>query len=986
MAPETVVVQQMTQTMDPDTSNSGFPTPLSGERSGTMAGHRILVLERRAEVREAFRSILQGGGVERGRPLFVVDFAVREDEAFGMMDAACHEEAHYSLVFMDMGMAPECAGVSFAERLWELDPDLQVVFYTDDAEACWPDILSRLGHADRFMILKQPLDAVEVTQIANSLTAKWALLRAALRNEEMLVSAVIKRTRELESEIAERRRSEEALEFTQFSVDHASDAMFRVDPDSRFTYANATTARSLGYPAGELLGMSLLDVVPSLRGIGWDAFWESLRKESPQTFDAQGLTKDGHEIPIELTVNFFEFDGRECLCASARDTTRRRQILEELAAARDEAMESARLKGQFLANMSHEIRTPMNGVIGMSELMVHTNLDREQREYVDTIRSSAEILLGIINDILDSSKIDSGTMTFQTDALDLREIVESALDVVAPAARAKQLELTGAVQPEIHPHVRGDGNRLKQVLTNILGNAVKFTDEGDVSLMVSRLDRTPDGDVVKFEIRDTGVGLDDASLTKIFEPFRQADSSNTRRHGGTGLGLTICKQIVEAMGGEIGVRSHPDKGSTFWFTLTFERLDAPAKIKARVMPDVPVLVVDDNTTNREVLQLQLANLQIRSSAASSATEALELLRRMAEEGTPFALAILDMHLPEMAGLTLPRVIKGDPAISSTRLIVLSSLGDSIPADVLREAGVEEYVVKPVKMSRLEKSLITLLDDGLEGRSGSSAPAEQPAVPASEALILVAEDNLVNQKVDLLQLKRLGYRADLAADGFEVLAALEKTPYDLILMDCQMPGMDGFEATRRIRAEYDRPVRIVALTANAMIGDREKCIEAGMDDHLSKPVRIDALKRVLEKWLSQTPRQPVAEEIAEPVTAADEPPADLARLMAISAGSGDIFQQLVSDYLAQAEEILAHIALAIERRDAKEVHLLAHKLGGSSSTCGMNAILEPLALLERLARGGQLATALPLQQDATRKLFRIRGYLLNHQKQLESSVL
>ncbi|RYD32716.1 MAG: response regulator, partial [Verrucomicrobiaceae bacterium] len=842
------------------------------------------------------------------------------------------------------------------------------------------ELVSRLGHTDRFLILRKPLDPVEVAQIANSLTAKWALLRAALRNEELLISAVIKRTRELETEISERRRSEEALKFTQFSVDHASDAMFRVDPDSRLTYVNAAFCKSLGYAPEELLGMGLADLIPTIGDLGWDLFWESLRNESRQTFDAKGLTREGREIPIELTVNFFEFDGRGCLCASARDITRRQQMLEELGAARDEAMESARMKGQFLANMSHEIRTPMNGVIGMSELMVHTNLDREQREYVDTIRSSAEILLGIINDILDSSKIESGTMAFQSHDLDLREIVENALDVVAPVARAKQLELTGGVQPEIPRLLVGDGNRLKQVLTNILGNAVKFTEDGEVSLMVSHLGRVSEGDVVKFEIRDTGVGMDPSSLTRIFEPFHQADGSNTRRYGGTGLGLTICKQIVEAMGGSIGVKSLPDKGSMFWFILTFRRQDAPSRSRQRAIPDVPVLVVDDNATNREVLQLQLANLQVRSTAAASASEALDLLRRMARAGSPFALAMLDMQMPEMAGLTLARVIKGDPTISSTRLVILSSLGDHIPAEVLEDAGIDEYVLKPVKISRLENTLTYLLGEsaGPEGM----APAEVVAVPASEALILVAEDNLVNQKVDLLQLKSLGYRADLAADGFEVLAALESTPYDLILMDCQMPGMDGFEATRRIRATCGRPVRIIALTANAMIGDREKCMEAGMDDHLSKPVRIDDLKRMLEKWLGQVSPRTSPEGPVRSPDSGDVPPVDIDRLMLIAGGSPEIFLQLVSDYLAQAEEILVHIALSIERRDAREVHLLAHKLGGSSSTCGMNAIVEPLSHLERLARSGQMATAASLQLEASRQLFRIRSQLTNHTRKLE----
>ncbi len=531
------------------------------------------------------------------------------------------------------------------------------------------------------------------------------------------------------------------------------------------------------------------------------------------------------------------------------EVARRNVLLEELSEARDMALESVRMKGRFLANMSHEIRTPMNGVIGMSELLVHTNLNREQREYVDTIRSSADLLLGIINDILDSSKIDSGTMMFDAEDFDLREIVESTLDVVASAAGLKGLELAGCLQHDVCPTLRGDGGRLKQVLTNMVGNAVKFTDAGEVTLIVSCLTESPFACRLRFAVRDTGIGIEPSSVRRIFEAFHQADGSNTRRYGGTGLGLSICKQIVEAMGGEIGAESELGKGSVFWFTLGFEKRMISPRPVIQAPADLRVLVVDDNATNRTILQLQLANLQIRSEAVPGGPEALEILRREVSAGDPFPLAIVDMQMPGMDGMALAKAIKADTTISSTRLVILSSLGDHIAAEELRGAGVEEYIVKPVKQTRLLISISAMFGNQPLPSFMSPRPAASP-VPVSSIRILLAEDNVVNQKVALMQLRRLGYNADLASDGNEVLAALENTTYDIILMDCQMPVMDGYTATREIRAKHRNSIRIIAMTAHAMAGDREKCLAAGMDDHLTKPVHPEDLQRILARWEPQ----------------------------------------------------------------------------------------------------------------------------------------
>jgi CheY-like chemotaxis protein len=519
-----------------------------------------------------------------------------------------------------------------------------------------------------------------------------------------------------------------------------------------------------------------------------------------------------------------------------------------LADARDIAVESARLKGQFLANMSHEIRTPMNGVIGMSELLVHTNLNREQREYVDTIRTSADLLLGIINDVLDSSKIDSGRMMFESEDFDLREIIESTLDVVAANARSKGLELAGCLKSDVCPALCGDAGRLKQVLTNMVGNAVKFTDSGEVTLIASSLWQSPTNCRLRFEVRDTGIGIEPSSIRRVFEAFHQVDGSNTRKHGGTGLGLSICKQIIEAMGGEIGVDSKIGEGSVFWFTLGFEKRAILPKPVTRAPADLRVLVVDDNATNRNILQLQLANLQIRSDAVPGGIEALEMLRREAA-GDPFPLAIIDMQMPGMDGMTLARAIKADPAIAATRLVILSSLGDHIAAGTLRNAGVEEYIVKPVKQTRLLVSISAMFGpQPLPDFIKSPATAERS--PGHSIKILLAEDNVVNQKVAKMQLRQLGYTADVASNGHEVLTALENTVYDIILMDCQMPLMDGYTATREIRSKYRDSIRIIAMTAHAMTGDREKCLSAGMDDHLTKPVHAADLLRVLDLWAPQ----------------------------------------------------------------------------------------------------------------------------------------
>jgi PAS domain S-box-containing protein len=971
--------------------------------------HRILVVDDNRAIHEDFRKIL---GTDSAHNLFEdeeaaffgtaaptapqkqpfeLDFASQGNEALEKVTAANITGSRYSVVFMDVRMPPGWDGIETTSRLWKVDPDLQVVICTAYSDYSWEEMIRQLGYSDRLLILKKPFDPIEVLQFTHALTGKWSLMQQMRRQSESLEQAVHVRTMELEkanarleNEIAERERSEEALRFTQFSVDYAAEAMFWIDPQGRLLYVNVATCRSLGYTGEQLRGSHVSTIVPELHEAAWKAFWDSLQQQQHQSFESQHLAKDGRLIPIELTVAFFDFGGHRLICASARDITRRKQILVELSQARDAALESVRLKGQFLANMSHEIRTPMNGVIGMAQLLLHTNLDREQREYVDTIRGSADSLLAIINDILDSSKIDSGKLNFQILDFDLIEVVEDSMEVVASIAHAKKIELAGCVRPEVHRHLRGDSGRLRQVITNIVSNAVKFTERGEVIVSVSEASSTETHAGIRFEVRDTGIGIAPEMCNRVFDPFIQADDSDTRKYGGTGLGLSICRQIVEALGGQIGVESQPGKGATFWFTLMFEKQLSPPPIES--LPDVDrlrVLVVDDNASNREIIRMQLANLGIRSTSVGGPEEALTVLRNESGAGDPFHLAILDMRLPAMSGLDLSKAIKADPRIANTGILILSSLGDRLTDDMLRAAGAEGNLVKPLKQNRLQRFLIALSSPG---SPPSSEPAVAPPRPASgepvrSLRILLAEDNPINQKVALMQLASLGYTADIALDGAEAVKASEHGNYDLIFMDCQMPVMDGYAATQEIRRSGNS-VRIIAMTANAMHGEREKCLAAGMDEYLSKPVRAEEIQRVLEQFQTGLANLPPADAPGDP---APEEPVDLQRLEEITGGNADMLRRLSHDYIEQADEILASMALALERRSLDEIRQLAHKLGGSSSSCGMRALVQPLAKLEQIREISQLPLARELHQDTLRQISRIRRFLSLHLENTSSSI-
>ena len=526
----------------------------------------------------------------------------------------------------------------------------------------------------------------------------------------------------------------------------------------------------------------------------------------------------------------------------------------ELAQARDAALETVRLKTEFLANVSHEIRTPLSGIIGISELMRDSTLTPELREFADIIGTSADALLIIVNDILDFSKLSVGKLVFEEIDFELAPRVEAVLKLLGEPIRKEGLKLILSIDPEIPKLIRGDPFRLRQVLANLIGNAIKFTDHGEVVVSIRLLSATWREVILQFKITDTGIGISADAQSRLFQPFHQADGSTTRKYGGTGLGLAISAQLVERMGGKIDLKSELGQGSTFTFSAHFGRpVPTPrASSKSKELWELRVLVVDGDHLDRQIIEHQVANWGITSASAASGSEALAMLREAADQA-PFDAAILDFALPGMGGLMLAQLIKADPAIAKTRLLMMSSAGgyEQVGAN---SAPIEAWLTKPVKQARLYDSLVALMATQpavLEQIAAPSPPADPLRELRQRFQILIAEDNSVNQEVIKHQLRKLGYEADVVGNGAEALQALAAKHYPLVLMDCMMPEMDGYAATAELRRrELDsaRHTVVVAMTANVLEGDREKCLAAGMDDYVGKPVKLHELATTLDHWL------------------------------------------------------------------------------------------------------------------------------------------
>lgn len=642
-----------------------------------------------------------------------------------------------------------------------------------------------------------------------------------------------------------------------------SDAIVTVNEDSIVLFANDATNRVFGYRPDEITGREVTVLMPeSIRSVhrqGLQHYLETGRRNLEwHGFEVMARHRTGKEFPVSVSLGEYEVGGKRFITAIMRDITESRMREQQLREAKEVALESLRVKSDFLANMSHEIRTPMNGVIGMTGLLLETSLSSDQKEFAQAIRSSAQNLLSVVNDILDFSRIEAGKFRVENVSFHLAESVEEVVSLLVRDAAAKELDFQVLISPEVPNHLKGDPARVWQIMMNLISNAIKFTESGSVLLNVRLTEQVEDVATLRFEVTDTGVGISEENQSLLFQPFSQVDASYARRHQGTGLGLVISSQLVKLMGGEIGVESQPGEGATFWFSLPLRVLEKKADDWSESLRGRRLLIVDDNSTNRRILRSQLSQWDLEIEEAVDAVGAEALLRKATAEGRHIEMMLLDVQMPGESGIAFAQRLYGEESFPGLGVVIMSSVDQMVELSQDPKLQVDAILRKPASARQLHSCLCDLLTAPVKTivKAAVSSRSAKPTPPDffaryAKVRILIAEDNAINQRIISLQLKKMGLESDCVANGQEVLELIERIPYHLILMDCQMPILDGYEAARRLR---DLPggekYVVVALTANALEGERERCLVAGMDEYLTKPLSADSLRETLVSWLPE----------------------------------------------------------------------------------------------------------------------------------------
>ncbi|UKA48998.1 response regulator [Arthrobacter sp. FW305-123] len=809
-----------------------------------------------------------------------------------------------------------------------------------------------------------------------------AVIVFVIVRQVLIVVENVTLTRDLESKVAERTAE---LQGMGAIVNSSGDAIIGETSDGVITSWNPGAERIFGYPASDALGRKGDFFVPQdLLENERAALQSTAQSGAVQNYESQRRRSDGEVIPVSVTLSPVRGEsGISGVATISRDITERKAAEKELLTAREAALEASRLKSEFLATMSHEIRTPLNAVIGLTSLMMDTPLSEGQRQYAQGVKGAGEVLLTLINDILDFSKLEAGKVDLDINVFDPRALVEEVAGLVVEAAQGKNLELISYCHPDVPARLMGDSGRIRQILLNLSSNAVKFTPAGEVEVQVSVLAQDPHKASLRFEVRDTGIGISAQNHQRLFESFAQADASTTRRYGGTGLGLAISRRLTEVMGGKIGLDSEPGVGSRFWFDLELPL--GPADSATETLPASltgrRVLVVDDNATNRLVLETQLASWGMLPLSVADAASALDEYRAAALTSHPYEIAVVDMCMPDTDGLQLARNIKNDANGSGGPGIILLTSTMQVERSDLTSAGIREYLTKPVRSSELYNRLLRVLATKTAGAPAppvltGGEPSFETSDPAPRlGKLLVAEDNEVNQLVARGMANRLGYDVHIVEDGEQAVSAALSGNYAAVLMDCHMPVMDGFDATRAIRASKDHSARIpiIAMTAGALDEDRERCFAAGMDDYISKPVDLATLADVLSRWVpqEQTPTADgrvgaVAAEDAglAPASAAEAPPSnsvvldperlEILRQLGPTDGLG-LLPEAVKAFRQDSQGALAAMRSALDTGDAATLEAAAHKLAGASGNIGASgaaALCKELELLGHHA-GGEL---------------------------------